>query len=317
MKKITIIAIMVLLSFTALNAQTDFSEKGATIGLTVLLPEQSEPLPDGAQSYLISKIKQISAKNGLATNENFGRFFISATIIPTTKDIVPGPPQQIAQSLEITFYIADYFDQKIFATTSINAKGVGTNETKAYINAIKNIKAENTTLIKFLSDGKGKIVDYYNTQCDQIIAQANSFAKQRNHEQALNLLAAIPDACPECYNKAMVTSDKIFLEYINFLCDQNFALAQSAWAAQQNSQGAAKAGEFLAKIYPDAKCYDEAQLLYKEIKSKVLDDWKFEMKIYQDGVDLEKQRIRSIREIGVAYGNHQQPVHYNINWLVK
>ena len=68
-------------------------------------------------------------------------------------------------------------------------------------------------------------------------------------------------------------------------------------------------------IYPDAKCYKEAQQLYDEIKSKVLDDWKFEMKIYQDGVDLESQRINAIRDIGVAYGEGQQPTSTYIGWI--
>ena len=74
-------------------------------------------------------------------------------------------------------------------------------------------------------------------------------------------------------------------------------------------------GEYLAKILPDAGCYGDAMALYKEIKGKVLDDWKFEMKIYQDGVDLEKQRIEAARAIGVAYGEHQPNKEVNIDFI--
>ena len=88
-----------------------------------------------------------------------------------------------------------------------------------------------------------------------------------------------------------------------------------AWAAEQNATGAQKAGEFLAEIYPDAKCYEDAMNLYKEIKGKVLDDWEFEMKQYQDGIDLEKQRINAMREVGVAFGKGQQPTTTNIGFL--
>ena len=55
--------------------------------------------------------------------------------------------------------------------------------------------------------------------------------------------------------------------------------------------------------------------LYKEIKGKVLDDWKFEMKKYQDGVDLEKQRIEAARAVGVAYGTHQPNKEVNIDFI--
>jgi hypothetical protein len=72
----------------------------------------------------------------------------------------------------------------------------------------------------------------------------------------------------------------------------------------------------MSYIYPDAKCYGEAQILHKEIKAKVLDDWKFVMKMYQDQVDLESQRISAWRDVGVAFGKNQQPTTYNVNWLV-
>ena len=47
----------------------------------------------------------------------------------------------------------------------------------------------------------------------------------------------------------------------------------------------------------------------------MLDDWKFEMKKYQDGVDIEKQRVDAMRQIGVAYGNHQPSKEVNIEFV--
>jgi hypothetical protein len=55
--------------------------------------------------------------------------------------------------------------------------------------------------------------------------------------------------------------------------------------------------------------------LYQEIKGKVLDDWKFEMKKYQDGVDIQKLQIDAARQIGVSYGNHQPTQTTNIEFL--
>ena len=98
-------------------------------------------------------------------------------------------------------------------------------------------------------------------------------------------------------------------------CNIYLAAARQAWAAEQNAKGAAAAGEYLMNILPDAGCYDEAMELYREIKGKVLDDWKFEMKKYQDGVDLEKQRIDAMRQVGVAYGNHQPAQTTSIEFL--
>lgn len=311
-----IIAVMALLGVGRLSAQNDFKDGESRIALSIALPELANPLPSGAETYLVNKLKQAAAQNGLAAEEGYSRFFITAVITPLTRDIVAGPPQQIAQNLEITLYIADGIDQKIFATTSLNAKGVGANETKAYIDAVKHINANSKQFKELAETGKAKIIAYYEAQCDNIIKKAQSLAKQKNYEAAMCELTAIPDVC-NCYDRALEATAEIYQQYIDYLCDVNLAKARTVWAAEQNSSGAQKAGEYLSNIYPDAKCYKEGMDLYREIKDKVLDDWKFVMKIYQDGVDIEKERIKAWRDVGVAYGNHQQPISNYVNWLLR
>ncbi|MEG1574278.1 MAG: hypothetical protein RR293_08230 [Bacteroidales bacterium] len=286
------------------------------MALSIVIPDQIDYIPDGAKLYLANKFKQIAVKSGISANENFSRFFITASITPLTKEILGSAPTKIAQNMEITFYIADYFDQKIFASTSLTMRAVGNNETKCYIDAIKNIDVNSKNLAEFIETGKKKIIDYYNAQCDNIVKKSNSLATQKQYEQALYMLSSIPDVS-DCYDKSLKVTAEVYQKYIDYLCDINLAKAKMVWAANQNSSGAEDAGEYLANIYPDAKCYKEAQMLYSEIKGKVLDDWKFVMKMYQDQVNLESQRIEAGRQIGIAYGNHQQPTSYNIAWLLR
>ena len=42
-------------------------------------------------------------------------------------------------------------------------------------------------------------------------------------------------------------------------------------------------------------------------------EWDFILKIQEDQVALEKQAIKAVRDVGVAYGKNQQPT--NINWI--
>jgi hypothetical protein len=308
----TIIAMMV--GVVELQAQKN---DPSAIVLSVIVPEGIDGFPDVAKNVLSNKIKQVATANGVSAAEGFGRFFITAIPSLMTKDIVPGPPQQIAQNMEVTFYVADYFDQKIFASSSISCKGVGTNDNKAYVDAIKNVNVNSPKLKDFVELGKQKIIDYYMAQCENIIKKAKSLAGQKGYEEAIYLLTSIPEAVPSCYDKALAETQIIYQQYIDHLCNVNLAHAKNAWAAEQNSEGAYNAGQYLNYIYPDAKCYGEAQLLYKEIKGKVLDDWKFVMKMYQDQVDLESQRIRAWRDVGVAFGENQKPTTYNLLWLVR
>lgn len=283
--------------------------------MSVIVPEQQDPLPAGAETYLVNKLTQVAINNGIAAGKDFGRFFIAANIGMATKDILPGPPTQISQNMEITLYIADYFDQKIYSSTTIKATGVGTNEAKSFINALQNLPVKSPQLNQFVTEGKDKILAYYRQQGDLIIQQAKTLAAQRKYEEAFFLLTAIPDAVRDVYERAMDATLEIYQSYVDYLCEVNLAKARAAWAAHQNSEGAEAAGVFLSQIYPDAKCHAEAMELYTEIRDKVLADWQFEMKKWQDGIDLESQRIEAMRQIGVAYGNGQQPTTYGIGWL--
>lgn len=309
MKRIFIIILGLALLMPAFAQQ-----KGSSIALKVVVEDAVEPFPAGAAQQISNKLNQLLTRNGIASSNYLGQFFITAFATPQQKEIVPSTPAQIAEVLEVSFYIADYQNQVIFATTTIPAKGVGPNENKAYMKAIQNINVNNPALQKFVDEGRAKIVDYYNQQAEFIMAKARSLANQKSYEEAIYMLTAIPTEC-EKYMAALDLSDEIYQQYIDYLCDVNLAQAKAAWAADQNSNGAYNAGEFLANIYPDAKCYGDAENLYREIKAKVLDDWKFEMKKYQDGVDLEMARIDAQKAIGVAYGTHQQPVSTNIGFL--
>jgi len=54
---------------------------------------------------LKNKLDQIATKNGIGGSEVNPRFIITAEVNITTKDIIPGPPQMIAQNLDITFLL--------------------------------------------------------------------------------------------------------------------------------------------------------------------------------------------------------------------
>ncbi len=313
MKKIILIISAILGFSCAINAQS-FDEKGSSIALAVLMEDFPQPFPDMAKVQLTNKLNQLLSKNGVASADALDRFFITVVATPTDKDIVPGPPTQISQKMEMTFYIADYYDKKIYSTAVANTIGVGTNETRSYMDAIKHINVNTPAMETFVGEGKKKIVAYYDSQASRIIKEAKSCLKQKKYEEAFFKLGAIPSEC-EKYDEAIELGNSVYQEYIDYLCDQNLAKAKSEWMAAQNAEGATRVGEYLSQIYPDAKCYGDAQKLYQEVKGKVMDDWKYEMKQYQDGVDVEKAKVNAWKEVGVAYGKGQQPTTTNLTWL--
>ncbi len=288
----------------------------STLALRVLVEEPIEPAPPTSKQLLENKLNQLLTQNGVASMDYLGQFFITVRVNPLSKDILGTAPTKISETMEVALYIADYYNQVVFSTTSATVKGIGETDSKCYMNALRQLKVNTPQIQQFVEEGKKKIIAYYNSQADRLITQAQTLSKMKKYEEALWIISTIPAECDK-YDQALKAGLDIYQEYTDHLCDVNLAKARTAWASDQNAAGAQAAGEFLSQIYPDAKCYGDAMALYKEIKGKVLDDWKFEMKVYQDGVDTERERIHALRDVGVAYGKGQQPVTTHISNFIR
>lgn len=282
--------------------------------ISVYAADDTESFPQGAKAMMENKLTQLLTRNGIAGLDYMGQFILTITTTPLDKDIIPGPPAKIAEKMEMNLYIVDAYAKTIFSSTSLTVKGLGETENKCYLNAISRMPIQSPQMAQFIEEGKNKIIEYYDHEGEAIIKKAMYLAQQKNYEEGLFWVSLIPQQSKH-YDAALAAGLDIYQQYIDNQCNINLAAARTAWAAEQNSKGAYAAGEYLANILPDAKCYGEAMELYKEIKGKVLDDWKFEMKKYQDGVDLEKLRIDAARQIGVAYGNHQPSQTTSVEFL--
>lgn len=307
MRKINLFIVGLLCSMS-LCAQLEY------LPLSVSVEDLLEPFPTTAKAQVVNKLNKLLTQQGIASLDNNSQFVITVFMVPQDKDVLPGPPMQIVETMEANLYIADVAQQTVLAATSQTVKGVGISETRAYMDAIKHLNISSPAMAEFVKTGKEKVIAYYDSETPRLIKLARTLSETHEYERALSLVMVVPAQC-KYYDEALQAGLDIFHAYQDYACQQNLQQARMAWAAEQNAEGAKKAGEYLAQIYPDAACYGEAMDVYKEVKAKVLDDWKFEMKQYQDGVDLEKQRIDAARQIGVAYGQHQQPITTNYGFL--
>jgi hypothetical protein len=303
------------------------------ITLNSYVSEQAK-LPLEAKTQLEIKLNQIASNYGMAGSVINPRFIITANISITTKDILPGPPQQIAQNMDITLFIGDAIENKIFANMVISTSGVGTNENKAFIDAIKQISTKNKKIETFLEEAKTKIIAYYNTQCDFINQQAVSLKQQEKFSEAIYMLAQIPEVCRDCYFKALNEMTIIYNERINTEAKSLLKTAKSIWAANPNEQGAQEATSYITQINPQADCYSNATILLKTINKKLIADEKERLRREEEyekrqqkidaenaktEAELEKQRINAYREVAVEYAKNQPAVVYrnvyrNIYW---
>jgi hypothetical protein len=293
----------------------------ARISLNVFIPDQVEKIPSSSKSLLVNKLTQAATKKGMAGGGPQGRFLLTANMDVLSKDVVAGAPNKHAFEFEVSLFIVDYIDKNIVSSTSFEVKGVGNNEAKAFTGAIRTIDLKNPKVDQFFDEGKIKIIEYFNSRCDFIIARAKSLASQRQYPEAMNTLASIPEVSKDCYMKAMSEIGPIYKEFADYNCQILINVATSCWAASPNSEGAQLAGAVLSQIDPGSVCYAESRKLIDKMEQKVLKDenrdWKFIEKVLDNEVMLESLRIRAWRDVGVAWGKGQQPTYNDIIWIFR
>lgn len=326
MKKIILLA--VLFCTIKVQAQDRLDDIGR-ITIHAYIPE-SEELPYEAHKLLTTKLSQIITANGIADNEDCVRFVLTAKVNIISKDIVPGPPQRISQKIDVTLLLGDIEDNKAYSQATISIMGVGLNDEKSFISAIKSINPKSPIITAFLQEGKERIIGYYQTHGKDLLAEAKRQASMQNYEDALMLLASIPDVCTDCFEEASKIAEPIFVNMIEARGKEYLQQAQTVWAQNPTRDGAAEATRLLSQINFAASCMPQANDLITKITAKMNEidrrEWEHEMKVYQDGIEREKRQwtqqvreyedqvqtqrmyLKAARDVAITYAKNQPKV---------
>lgn len=317
MKKILVILVLTSTFFYG-NAQVTLDDFGRIV-LNTYLPENMD-IPQEAKNVLLTKLNQITSNNGMGGSQVNPRFIITANITIGTKDIIPGPPQMIAQNIDITLFVGDAITNTIFSNTTLSLKGVGTNENKAFIEAFKTINPKNKDVLSFLEEGKNKIINYYTSNCDFIIKEASTLSDQFKFNEAIYKLMMVPNVCKECYFKAKDAATIIFNKKIESDCTEKLKEAKLIWAADPTEIGALKASAIMINIIPSDNCKTEINKLSIEIKNKLQLEQKkkydFDMLEMQKRYNTEQKIIDAQKQIALEQARNQTKTitYNNIYW---
>ena len=203
MKRLLLMIGVGLATVFAAEAQNNMgkSDDAARIALAPVIDDNA--MPASAKSMLESKIRKICTLNGLAGEGSNPMFSIRATVDVLSKDLTATAPPMHALSLTVNMFIVDNATGNVFSQTSVDVKGAGQNESKAYSQAIKSLDPKRGQFKAFVEQGKNKIIEYYNSQCDMIISRANALKAQGRDGDASALLYSVPEVCNECYDRCM------------------------------------------------------------------------------------------------------------------
>lgn len=240
--------------------QEDQLDDYGRISLNPFIPENTT-LTTLTKKLMTNKMSQIVTKQGMGGDAADPRFIITTNVFELTKDILGTAPPMHAITLDVSFYIGDGIEGKLFSSMSKTVRGVGSNPSKAQINALKNIKSSDPEFVSFIDQGKQKILEYYNTQCEFILNEASARFESREFDDAIYTLVKIPKVCKECYEQSLELTKEIQLAKMEYECQMNINRARASIAQNQWEEAA----EHISLYTPDFECYDEVRSIIKQI----------------------------------------------------
>lgn len=318
MKKL--LFLVFLISLNNIFAQNNLG-KTDDLGRIELATILNKNIPQNASKLLENKVSQIITRNGLGGSSN-SRFVVAVNVVEVTKDITATAPPMHAYTLDVNFYIADGIEGTVFSSTSIQVKGVGATDDKAYIAALKNVKPADMGLKSMIETGKNKIVEYYNLKCDFILKEADVAMMRSQYDEAYVILGAVPNICKDCFSMAQDKMTEVYKKKLNEDASKIMNEAKSAWG-QKDVETALN---ILATMPYGSSLEEDKEKLVGEITAyveKVQDEAKkAEMKREQREFELRKQQMINDHqemmsainaEVQMAKEAAKQPV-YNIIW---
>lgn len=300
MKKLAIM--MAVIAAAAASAQKLYFPMGIHVS------EDSTRIPTEARAYVENKLTQLTSANGMGA-WNASPQFISVSVMPSVKEVLGTAPAKVVTKFETTLYCADATTGHIYATATLNLNGVGENEQKAFISAFRSLTPANAQVKSFLTQASVNVIAHYEQLSESLITVALKESQAGKYELALYHLACIPEAC-STYPKVLKTAVNIYGEYLDEMNYKTLQKAKALWAASQNEEGAIAVAELLAEIPHNSKYSKQADALLQQVSKYIKGERDWEKKRVLAEERLQEKTVDAWRQIGVAYGNHQQPVTY-------
>lgn len=276
---------------------------------------QGKQVPEAVSQKLMSRLTNLMAQDGVVASGDDSQFFVSGRFDDGFFDRNSSGNYLVKTTL--TLYIGDAEAQKMYASRQFELKGAGKTEQLAYMNALKSLNAGNPDFQTFVTQGREKILDYFNANYSSYLTKARTAMKQRDYDQAMYWASRIPECC-RGYNEAVALITSAYSDRVDYEAEQLLAQARAAWAAHPDEAGAEEAHSFLTQIDPAAKCHSDAKALSDKIAKVVKTNWDFEnVTKYKDAVEADKRRVEAARQIGVAWAQNQPKTVNRYYWVSR
>lgn len=179
-----------------------------------VLPVSTDNIGNNAAEMLHDRLNQAVSLNGMASTDNSNKFLLIPSVTVTSVEPTTTTPVQYVAEIEISLFLVDNNRKLLISQEILTRKGVADNESGAVTESIKSLKGRDPKLKKLIVNAKNEIIEYYNTECEEIIETITAYIEMEMYDEALDELNAIPqtDSDLECYKNSIDILNKISVE---------------------------------------------------------------------------------------------------------
>ncbi|MBR5249512.1 MAG: hypothetical protein IKV28_02865 [Bacteroidales bacterium] len=197
MSKIKFLFACLLISLSTLSIAQPMTDSDK-LEIGALYP-QSEQLSEQAATLLQNNLLQALTLNGISAVD--GRYMVLPRFNIVSETVTETAPAKFVVNIEVSLFLVDLHSQIIYSQTMIATKGIGNSADQAILAAIRNISSRNSRLKTFIVKGKEKILEYYNSNAEQLVLRTQAHITRGDYAAALAEINFVPRACADLYNK--------------------------------------------------------------------------------------------------------------------
>jgi len=278
-------------------AQTDSNT--TNFDLKIMAPKLDRSLNLTHQARLERKVIDIFTRNGVVNGKG-STFAVYPMLNLIEFGKLEGISTEQTVKLELSLLVKNVFSQEDFTVYSRTINGVGKTQDAAVTKAINGIRTSGKNYATFIEGMQDKIDNYYEEACDNITTQVNKAIEQADYQQAISMLYVLPTNS-DCRKTNQSLLDKAYNEYQAQHCQELIQKADVAILKKDYKD----AINILGQVDPGSPCKTDAKNLLQTVQQKVDEQTKRKMdflnKVYDDNVEIEKVRQKSMKSISNTY----------------
>jgi hypothetical protein len=198
-----------------------------------------------------------------------------------------------------------------YASFSKKITGSGSTKDAAISNAVNTISSNDQKILEFIKQAKVKIDNYYKTNCNEVLKEAEQASKLQMYSKSIALYFSIPSSAGACYETARAASVGVYRSYLDSKCDSQLIKLKAVVALAITDNGGSsshytEALNIIGRMDPtSSKCYKEAQIQIEKIEKRFDEqqkrEWQLETKRISNTAELQKEMVKAMGKINSSY----------------